>query len=325
MKNKTSSDTFINIGRRVIAREAAALELLADSLDDSFAKAVDLMLGATGRVIICGMGKSGHVARKIAATLASTGTPAHFVHPAEASHGDLGMMAQGDVALILSNSGETPELADVIAYTRRFSIPMIGVASRPDSTLIKQSDVALILPKAEEACDTGVVPTTSTTMTLALGDALAIALMEHRHFTPENFRDFHPGGKLGARLSKVADLMHSGTELPLIAMEAPMSDVLIAISQKGFGVVGVTAPNGDLAGIITDGDLRRHMKGLLDMTAAEVMTANPKTIAPDALAETAVANMNDRKITCLFVTKAGNGGPPLGILHIHDCLRAGVA
>ncbi|WP_394198724.1 KpsF/GutQ family sugar-phosphate isomerase [Litoreibacter albidus] len=325
MKNKTSSDTFVSIGRRVIAREAAALELLADSLDDSFAKAVDLMLGATGRVIICGMGKSGHVARKIAATLASTGTPAHFVHPAEASHGDLGMMAQGDVALILSNSGETPELADVIAYTRRFSIPMIGVASRPDSTLIKQSDVALILPKAEEACDTGVVPTTSTTMTLALGDALAIALMEHRHFTPENFRDFHPGGKLGARLSKVADLMHSGTELPLIAMEAPMSDVLIAISQKGFGVVGVTAPNGDLAGIITDGDLRRHMKGLLDMTAAEVMTANPKTIAPDALAETAVANMNDRKITCLFVTKAGNGGPPLGILHIHDCLRAGVA
>ena len=325
MKNKTSSDTFVSIGRRVIAREAAALELLADSLDDSFAKAVDLMLGATGRVIICGMGKSGHVARKIAATLASTGTPAHFVHPAEASHGDLGMMAQGDVALILSNSGETPELADVIAYTRRFSIPMIGVASRPDSTLIKQSDVALILPKAEEACDTGVVPTTSTTMTLALGDALAIALMEHRHFTPENFRDFHPGGKLGARLSKVADLMHSGTELPLIAMEAPMSDVLIAISQMGFGVVGVTAPNGDLEGIITDGDLRRHMKGLLDMTAAEVMTANPKTIAPDALAETAVANMNDRKITCLFVTKAGNGGPPLGILHIHDCLRAGVA
>lgn len=325
MKNKTSSDTFVSIGRRVIAREAAALELLADSLDDSFAKAVDLMLGATGRVIICGMGKSGHVARKIAATLASTGTPAHFVHPAEASHGDLGMMAQGDVALILSNSGETPELADVIAYTRRFSIPMIGVASRPDSTLIKQSDVALILPKAEEACDTGVVPTTSTTMTLALGDALAIALMEHRHFTPENFRDFHPGGKLGARLSKVADLMHSGTELPLIAMEAPMSDVLIAISQMGFGVVGVTAPSGDLAGIITDGDLRRHMKGLLDMTAAEVMTANPKTIAPDALAETAVANMNDRKITCLFVTKAGNGGPPLGILHIHDCLRAGVA
>ena len=325
MENKTSSETFLKIGRRVIAREAAALELLADSLNDNFAEAVELMLGATGRVIICGMGKSGHVARKIAATLASTGTPAHFVHPAEASHGDLGMMAQGDVALILSNSGETPELADVIAYTRRFSIPMIGVASRANSTLIKQSDVALVLPKAEEACDTGVVPTTSTTMTLALGDALAIALMEHRKFTPENFRQFHPGGKLGARLSKVSDLMHSGDELPLIHMESPMSDVLISISQKGFGVVGVVTAQGDLAGIITDGDLRRHMSGLLDMAAAEVMTPNPKTIAPDALAEQAVANMNDRKITCLFVTEEGNGGPPLGILHIHDCLRAGVA
>ena len=325
MENKTSTETFLKIGRRVISREATALELLADSLNDSFAEAVELMLGATGRVIICGMGKSGHVARKIAATLASTGTPAHFVHPAEASHGDLGMMAQGDVALILSNSGETPELADVIAYTRRFSIPMIGVAARADSTLIRQSDVALILPKAEEACDTGVVPTTSTTMTLALGDALAIALMEHRQFTPENFREFHPGGKLGARLSKVSDLMHAGDELPVISMDAPMSDVLIAISQKGFGVVGVINPEGNLAGIITDGDLRRHMSGLLDMTAAEVMTANPKTIAPDALAETAVANMNDRKITCLFVTEAGNGGRPLGILHIHDCLRAGVA
>lgn len=325
MDNQTSSDTFLKIGRRVITREAAALELLADSLNENFAQAVNVLLGATGRVIVCGMGKSGHVARKIAATLASTGTPAYFVHPAEASHGDLGMMAQGDVALILSNSGETPELADVIAYTRRFSIPMIGVASRAGSTLLKQSDVALLLPKAEEACDTGVVPTTSTTMTLALGDALAIALMEHRKFTPENFREFHPGGKLGARLSKVSDLMHSGAELPVIAMDTPMSEGLITISQKGFGVVGVTNDEGHLAGIITDGDLRRHMNGLLDMSAAEVMTANPKTIAPDALAEQAVAIMNDRKITCLFVTEAGNGGTPLGILHIHDCLRAGVA
>ncbi|SFR35122.1 KpsF/GutQ family sugar-phosphate isomerase [Litoreibacter janthinus] len=325
MENVNSSEQFLSIGRRVVAREAEALNLLAKSLDNTFAQAVDLMLGATGRIIVCGMGKSGHVARKIAATLASTGTPAHFVHPAEASHGDLGMMAQGDVALILSNSGETPELADVIAYTRRFSIPMIAVASKAGSTLMKQCDVALLLPQAEEACGTGVVPTTSTTMTLALGDALAIALMEHRKFTPENFRDFHPGGKLGARLSKVADLMHSGEELPVISMTTPMSDGLITISQKGFGVVGVLTADGNLAGIITDGDLRRHMSGLLDMTAAEVMTANPRTIAPEALAEQAVAIMNDRKITCLFVTKAGNGGTPLGILHIHDCLRAGVA
>lgn len=325
MDKNTSPEQFLTTGRRVIEREATALGLLSASIDDSFADAVKLMLGATGRVIVCGMGKSGHVARKIAATLASTGTPAHFVHPAEASHGDLGMMAQGDVTLILSNSGETPELADVIAYTRRFSIPMIGVASRAESTLMKQCDVALLLPKAEEACDTGVVPTTSTTMTLALGDALAIALMEHRKFTPENFREFHPGGKLGARLSKVSDLMHVGHELPITPLDTPMSEVLIAISQKGFGVVGVTAADGSLAGIITDGDLRRNMSGLLEMNAAQVMTANPTTIDPDALAEQAVAIMNERKITCLFATKAGNGGAPLGILHIHDCLRAGVA
>jgi arabinose-5-phosphate isomerase len=275
-------------------------------------------------VIISGMGKSGHIARKIAATLASTGTPAHFVHPAEASHGDLGMMAQGDVALVLSNSGETPELADLVAYTRRFNIPLIGIASRAESTLIKQSDVGLILPKAEEACGTGVVPTTTTTMTLALGDALAVALMEHRRFTPENFREFHPGGKLGAQLSRVRDLMHTGDALPLIAAQTPMSDALLEISQKGFGVVGVTDDTGALLGIVTDGDLRRHMDGLLDRKAVEVMTAAPQTIAPGALAEEAVAIMNQRKITCLFVADPGGSGTPEGLLHIHDCLRAGL-
>ena len=197
------SGQFQDIARRVIRVEANALNLLADGLDDSFDRAVETLLNATGRVIVSGMGKSGHIARKIAATFASTGTPAHFVHPAEASHGDLGMMAQGDVALVLSNSGETPELADLVAYTRRFAIPLIGVASRPGSTLLKQSDVALVLPPAEEACGSGIVPTTSTTMTLALGDALAVALMEHRAFTPENFREFHPGGKLGDRKSVV--------------------------------------------------------------------------------------------------------------------------
>ena len=317
-----NNDDFITVGRRVVNREAEALGALAASLDHTFADAVSVILGATGRVIICGMGKSGHVARKIAATFASTGTPAHFVHPAEASHGDLGMMAQGDVALILSNSGETPELSDVIAYTRRFNIPMIGVASRASSTLLKQADVALVLPPAEEACDTGVVPTTSTTMTLALGDALAIALMEHRRFTPEHFRQFHPGGKLGARLSKVEDLMHTGDEMPLIPADTPMSDALLAISQKGFGVVGVLNADGSLAGIITDGDLRRNMDGLLDKSAGDVMSPSPATIAPDVLAEQAVAMMNERKITCLFAARAS---VPVGILHIHDCLRAGVA
>ncbi|MCO8143641.1 KpsF/GutQ family sugar-phosphate isomerase [Rhodovulum tesquicola] len=316
-------DTYISIGRRVLTSEARALASLAEALDDSFAAAVELILAAEGRVIVSGMGKSGHVARKIAATFASTGTPAHFVHPAEASHGDLGMLAKGDVCLVLSNSGETPELADIVAHTRRFGIPLIGVAGRADSTLLRQSDVALVLPPAEEACPMGLAPTTSTTMTLALGDALAVALMEHRHFTPENFRAFHPGGKLGARLSRVGDLMHVGNELPLVAAGTPMADALLTMSQKSFGVVGVTGKDGTLAGVVTDGDLRRHMVGLLDRRVDEVMTADPLTIGPGDLAEKAVAVMNGRKITCLFVVDAG--GRPQGILHIHDCLRAGVA
>lgn len=315
---------FLETARRVIEIEAAALQQLAQGLDDSFGAAVSLMLNARGRVILSGMGKSGHIARKIAATLASTGTPAQFVHPAEASHGDLGMLTGDDVLLMLSNSGETPELADMIAYSRRFEIPMIGVASRPGSTLLKQSDVAIVLPQAPEACGTGVVPTTSTTMTLALGDALAVALMEHRRFTPENFREFHPGGKLGAQLSRVADLMHRGDALPLVAGGTPMGDVLLVISQKGFGVAGVVDAHGALVGVITDGDLRRHMEGLLALTAADVMTAAPKTIAPDALAEQAVSVMNHRKITCLFVVDPAQGGAPQGLLHIHDCLRVGL-
>ncbi|MEO9777861.1 MAG: KpsF/GutQ family sugar-phosphate isomerase [Sedimentitalea sp.] len=318
------SSTFQTTARRVIRIEAEALTLLEQSLDGEFDRAIELLLGAKGRVIISGMGKSGHIARKIAATFASTGTPAHFVHPAEASHGDLGMMAQGDVALVLSNSGETPELADLVAYTRRFGIPLIGVASRPNSTLLRQSDVALVLPAAEEACGTGIVPTTSTTMTLALGDALAVALMEHRAFTPEHFREFHPGGKLGARLSKVRDLMHKGDALPLVDASAPMSDTLIEISQKGFGVAGVRNDDGTLAGIITDGDLRRKMDGLLAHLASEVMTADPTVIGPDALAEEAVAVMNQRKITCLFVVDPEGPATPLGLLHIHDCLRVGL-
>jgi arabinose-5-phosphate isomerase len=316
--------TFLATAQRVLAIETEALRLLGESLGDDIGAAVEMLLSAKGRVIVSGMGKSGHIARKIAATFASTGTPAHFVHPAEASHGDLGMMAQGDVALVLSNSGETPELADLVAYTRRFNIGLIGVASRADSTLIKQSDIGLILPKAEEACGTGVVPTTSTTMTLALGDALAVALMEHRRFTPENFREFHPGGKLGAQLSRVQDLMHGGTAVPLVSDITPMSEALIEISQKGFGVVGVTGQDGRLSGIVTDGDLRRHMKGLLEHTAQEVMTRAPQTIAPTALAEEAVAIMNQHKITCLFVVDPEGTEAPEGILHIHDCLRAGL-
>lgn len=324
MTEDTETKTFLSTGRRVIRREAEALAMLADALDPTFTAVVSTILSARGRVIVSGMGKSGHIARKLAATFASTGTPAHFVHPAEASHGDLGMMAEGDVALLLSNSGETPELADMIAYTRRFHIPLIGIAGRAGSTLLNRSDVALLLPSAPEACENGIVPTTSTTMTLALGDAIAIALMEHRRFTPENFRAFHPGGSLGAQLASVEDLMHKGAAVPLVSREMPMSDVLIVMTQKGFGVVGVASDERELLGIITDGDLRRHMTGLLDMTAEAVMTPNPCTISPDALAEEALAVMNDRKITCLFAVSDSDQAQAVGILHIHDCLRAGI-
>jgi arabinose-5-phosphate isomerase len=318
----TSSTTdLLATGQRVIRREAGALQTLADVLDENFAKAVGLLMGGKGRVIVSGMGKSGHVARKIAATFASTGTPAHFVHPAEASHGDLGMVAEGDVLIVLSNSGETPEIADILAHAKRFGIPLIGISSRKDSTLMRQATVGLVLPQVPEACETGIVPTTSTTMTLALGDALAIALMEHRAFTPEHFRMFHPGGKLGARLLRVQDLMHK--DPPLVPADMAMGDTLLAITQRGFGVVGVTDAQGDLAGIITDGDLRRHLDGLLTHRAGEVMTANPRTISPEALAGEALALMNDRKITCLLVT-APASRKAVGILHVHDCLRAGV-
>ncbi|MCB2115556.1 MAG: KpsF/GutQ family sugar-phosphate isomerase [Rhodobacteraceae bacterium] len=320
----TDRDTLLATARRVIAVERAGLDALSATLGDSFAAAAELILRTRGRVVVSGMGKSGHVGRKIAATLASTGTPAQFVHPAEASHGDLGMVTEADVALVLSNSGETPELSDIIAHTRRFSIPLIGVASRPESTLLRQADVAIVLPQADEACGTGIVPTTSTTMTLALGDALAVALMEHRHFTPEHFRTFHPGGKLGARLLKVADLMHAGDAIPLVSEATPMGEALVTMSQKGFGVIGVTAANGRLTGIVTDGDLRRHLVGLLDRTAGEVMTPGPRTIGPDQVAEKAVAIMRDRKITSLFVVAPGGTGRAEGILNIHDCLRAGV-
>ena len=315
--------SHISVARRVIAEEAASLAALSGRLDDTFSAAVELILAATGRVIVSGMGKSGHIARKIASTFASTGTPAHFVHPAEASHGDMGMLTRGDVVMVLSNSGETPELSDIVAYTRRFGIPLIGVASRADSALMGQADVGILLPQRGEACGTGVVPTNSTTMMLALGDALAIALMESRSFTPGNFRDFHPGGRLGARLSKVRDLMHTGEAIPLAGKRTPMSDALLTISQKGFGVVGVLDEAGQLAGVITDGDLRRHMVGLLDRTAGDVMTRKPRTVGPDILAEEAVAQMTGR-VTCLFVVDPAGSGNVAGILHIHDCLRAGI-
>ena len=322
--------TFQDTARRVIAHEARALCDLADGLDDRFDLAIEQFLKTEGRVIVTGIGKSGHIAKKIAATFASTGTPAQFVHPAEASHGDLGMITRADTVLAISNSGEAPELANLLAYTRRFGIPLIGMTSRPESALASQADIVLPLPQAGEACGTGVVPSNSTTMTLALGDALAIALMEHRRFTSEHFREFHPGGSLGAQLSLVRDLMHSGDAMPLVGLDTPMADALVEISQKSFGVVGVTDTNGDLAGIITDGDLRRHMSaGLLDLTARDVMTTSPKTIEPELLAQEAVSIMNgrtgSRPVTCLFVVSEPETNlRPVGLIHIHDCLRAGL-
>ncbi|MGF1553257.1 MAG: SIS domain-containing protein [Paracoccaceae bacterium] len=316
--------TALAAGRRVLAAEAEALAGFAETLGEPFADAVDLVMGAAGRVVVSGMGKSGHVGRKIAATLASTGTPAQFVHPAEASHGDLGMITAQDVALVLSNSGETRELSDVLAHTRRFAIPLIGVASRPDSTLLRAADVAIALPRVAEAGPGAMAPTTSTTLTIALGDALAVALMERRGFTAERFRDFHPGGRLGAQLVLVRDLMATGARVPLVGPETPMGEAIVEMSAKGFGVTGVADGAGRLVGIVTDGDLRRHLDGLMDKRAADVATPSPLTIRPDRFAAEALRLMNERKKTCLFVTEADGPTAPLGLVHVHDCLRAGV-
>jgi arabinose-5-phosphate isomerase len=317
----------IDAARRVLALEAEALTSLAEGLDDRFAQAVSRLASATGRVVVSGMGKSGHVGRKIAATLASTGTPALFVHPAEASHGDLGMIVAGDAVLALSNSGETPELADLIGHAKRFGLPLVAITGREGSTLARAADVALVLPAAQEACPMGLAPTTSTTMQLALGDAIAVALLTRRGFTAADFRVFHPGGKLGARLSRVRDLMHGAAELPLAPPHTPMDAAIVAMTARRFGCLGVTGEDGRLLGIITDGDLRRGLEAgaaaFMARTAGEAMTRAPRTVRPDTLAAEALHEMNARSITALFVLD--EAARPVGILHIHDLLRAGVA
>ena len=324
-----SAEASIKSARRVLDIEAEALTALSSSLGASFHEAIEMISAAEGRVIITGMGKSGHVGSKIAATFASTGTPAFFVHPAEASHGDMGMIVRGDVVLALSNSGESKELLDVIEYTRRFAIPLIGVTSNPLSTLGSKSDVTLLLPNCPEACPNGLAPTTSTTMSLALGDALAITLLERKGFSAKDFKIYHPGGKLGQQLMRVTEIMHTGDKLPVIAADASMADAIVMINQKGFGCVALTNADGTLAGLITDGDLRRHLAdGLMQKTPKEIMTKTPKTATTDMLVAEAMATMNDlknsyRKITCLIVLDADN--KPAGLLHIHDCLRAGFA
>jgi len=319
----TTLSNDLAAARRVLRLEAEALRSMSEALDGAFTDAVEILFAVTGRVVVTGMGKSGHIARKISATLASTGTPSHYVHPAEASHGDMGMIARSDAVLALSNSGETPELGDLVDYCRRFSIPLIALTGKPGSTLADNSDCALILPAIAEACPMGLAPTTSTTAMLAMGDALAVTLLERRGFTTEDFQVLHPGGKLGQGLLRVDDLMHADEELPLVGPHTAMSDVILTMTNKRFGCVGVVDGSGQLNGIVTDGDLRRHMSNdLLDSSAGAVMTRSPKTIRLGALASEALGTMNDNAITTLFVV---DGGKPVGILHIHDCLRAGVA
>jgi arabinose-5-phosphate isomerase len=299
------------------------MEAIGNGLGPLFTAAVETIAAARGRVIVTGMGKSGHVGRKITATFASTGTPAHYVHPAEASHGDLGMIQTDDVIIALSWSGETAELADLIGYAKRFRVPLIAVTSNADSTLGRQADICLALPKAKEACPNGLAPTTSTTMQLALGDALAVALLERRGFTAEHFRVFHPGGKLGATLKHVGDIMHTGDRLPIVTVGTSMADALVVQSDKSFGCVIVVDAGGDLAGIVTDGDVRRHMSGdLLQRRVEEVMTASPITVAPDTLLGEALEIIESRKRGALIVAE---GRKPIGLVHVLDLLRAGAA
>lgn len=322
----TTNAQDIQSAKRTIDKEIEALRMMEDQLDDSLCKALDVMQKTTGRVIITGMGKSGHIGSKIAATLASTGTPSFFVHPGEASHGDLGMLTASDSVVAISNSGETKELSDIIIYCKRYGIPLIAITKNPDSAL---GPCRRRSPQAArwtaEACPLGLAPTSSTTATLVLGDILAVCMLERKGFSKTDFRQRHPGGKLGAFLQKVSDLMHTGDDMPLVGEEASMQDALLTMTSKMLGCVGIINKQGELLGIITDGDLRRCMSPqVLTEKAVDVMTRNPKTIAPDVLAAEALNTMNNtgKGITQLFVV---NNGKPVGIIHIHDCLRAGVA
>jgi arabinose-5-phosphate isomerase len=312
---------------RTLEAEGSGVDALAMALSDglgtSFAAAIDLLRAAQGRVIVTGMGKSGHVARKIASTFASTGTPAFFVHPSEASHGDLGMIANNDVILALSWSGETAELKNITDYSRRYGIKLIAMTAIPESALAKVADIVLTLPQAREACPHNLAPTTSSLMQLALGDALAIALLESHGFTAVDFGLLHPGGKLGTLLKTVSDIMHAGAAMPLAPLGSRMSEAILEMTAKGFGCVGIMDTRGLLVGIITDGDLRRHMRNnLLDMVVDDVMTRKPKTVRPDQLLSESLDILNSMKVTALFAVEAGK---PIGIIHVHDLLRVGAA
>ena len=317
------SNSFVTDAKKVLKTASDAHVILQDDLPIDFSDLVKLILKLTGRVIVSGVGKSGHIGSKIAATLASTGTPAYFVHATEASHGDLGMITAQDLCLLISNSGETIEMFDILTHSRRFGIPVATMSSNCESTLVKTADFKLCLPMAEEACPIGMAPTTSTTMMLALGDALAVALMEAKSFNAENFKVFHPGGKLGAKLMTVGQLMHKNDTMPLVKTETSMKETLLTMSSKGFGIAAIVDEIGCLVGVITDGDLRRHIDDLLGKNAGEIASLSPITVAEETFVVDALNLMQDRKISVLIVTSADSR--PVGIIHIQDLLRVGVA
>lgn len=318
----TIAQSILETAQNVLKIESQALAKLAENLPKDFTQLTKAIIDCKGRVIVAGVGKSGHIGRKISATLASTGTPSYFVHATEASHGDMGMIVEGDICILISNSGETSEMRDIVAHTRRFAIPMAAISSKPESTLMRAADFALGLPDAAEACAIGMAPTTSTTMTLALGDALAVSLMHQRNFNAESFQIFHPGGKLGSQMTKIQDLMHGADKVPQVAPDTPMQDALIEMTSKGFGIA-VLVDAGKMTGIISDGDLRRHMHHLMEKTAGDIASSDPVTVSEDAFAADALRIMNTHKISVLVV--ADQEKHAQGILHIHDLLRAGVA
>ena len=313
---------IIDVAKSALKIEAQALLRLSENLPPDFIHLVDSIINSTGRVIIAGVGKSGHIGRKISATLTSTGTPSYFIHPSEASHGDMGMLMMEDICILISNSGETNELVDLINYIKRFNIKMAAICSEKTSTLAQAAHFSLILPKEPEVCSIGMAPTTSTTMMLGLGDALAVSLMHRRDFDAEQFRIFHPGGKLGSQMAKVEDLMHGIDKMPIVNLTMPMREALLEMSSKGFGYA-VVLENQKVIGVISDGDIRRNINDLLEKTVGEVATRNPITISSEIFASEALHVMNSHKIGVLVVTD--NNNYPKGIFHVHDLLRAGVA
>ena len=317
------ANSFVQAAKKVLQTEADALETLKNDLPNDFSDLVKLILNLNGRVIVSGVGKSGHIGNKIAATLASTGTPAYFVHATEASHGDLGMITEKDLCLLISNSGETSEIFDIVAHARRFSIPVATISSNTESTLVKAADFKLCLPVVEEACPIGMAPTTSTTMMLALGDALAVALMEAKNFNTENFKVLHPGGKLGAKMMMVSQVMHKSDALPLVETQTSMKETLLTMSSRGFGIAAVVNEKDFLVGVITDGDLRRHINDLMSKTAGEIASLSPITVVRETFVVDALKLMQENKITVLIVASAEN--KPVGILHIQDLLKVGAA